>query len=139
MAGAQSALPRVAFADAEGEVQKAEEGWILLQWQPDGKLPEGAVYELQEAPGEDFSTAKQRYRGRDTASLRSGLAEGLYAFRVRAVDGEAAGPWSEPLQVRVEFVSDALVAGLLAAGSVVFLITVGTILTGHARVRRTER
>lgn len=107
-----------------------EEGVVTLRWKP---MDEGSErsYELQQSQSPDFLSPKTRYRGTDLGSVLSGLAEGEYHFRVRPVEPE--GSWSEPVTVRIEYISKAKVVFLLSVGVVVFLATVTTLLVGHFR------
>ncbi len=102
----------------------AGEGHVLLNW----AAVEGAEsYELVE--GE-----KVRYTGPDLAFFASGLPAGSHEFRVRA----GGGPWSEPLEVVVEYPAAWKVWTLLGVGMVVFVLTVTTVLKGFWRQQAGE-
>ncbi len=133
---AQSTLPVVELVGVEDDSpRKAAEGWVSLGWtvpEEVGAL-EGLEFELQEATVAGFAEPQLQYRGRDTASFVAGLAEGSYFYRVRLVGDDEVGPWSEPLEVRVEYVNQGLVWTLLAAGMLGFVATAGTLFVSHRR------
>ena len=112
----------------------ADEGNVLLEW----KLPEGSPasvpfqFQLEQSLQPDFTESTLRYEGADQATFVTGLAEGNYYYRVRAVSGsEGSGSWSKVVEVNVEFVSTTLVVTLFSIGMVVFVMTVVSILKGH--------
>ncbi len=102
----------------------AGEGHVLLNW----LAVAGAVdYEVVE--GE-----KVRYVGPDLAFFASGLPDGTHSFRVRAV----GGPWSETLDVLVEYPAAWKVWTLLGVGLTVFGLTVSTVVRGFRRQQAGE-
>ncbi len=102
----------------------AGEGHVLLNW---GVIKGAEGYELVE--GE-----KVRYAGPDLAFFASGLEAGPHEFRVRA-DG---GPWSETLEVVVDYPAAWKVWTLLGVGLAVFVLTVATVLKGFVRQQAGE-
>lgn len=130
-------LPEVSFT-REGPIEQADP-FITLAWEVDeesnGASP--AAFELQEDSSADFSDPLTRYRGGDLGSFISGLPEGDFYFRVRAVGAEEeTGPWSEPLRLTVKYYSLAWAFFLFGIGAVVSIATVGLVVIGDRRSRR---
>jgi hypothetical protein len=104
----------------------SSDGVTQLHWAMDGRR-----VELQRAAGADFAHAVTVYRGTDSASLRSGLADGRYFFRLRSLMASGQlGPWSKPLSVRVAHHSALRAWGMFGLGVLVFLATLGLVLWG---------
>lgn len=125
------------FSDPPGVVREANEGWLTLDWAVEEASAEGDgdfVFVVEMAREASFAEARERYRGRDGATFVSGLPEGTYYYRVRAERGDAQGPWSEPLVVTVHYVDRTHVWALMAAGTVAFFATVGTLIVNHRRM-----
>lgn len=122
---------------AAGRSLTTSEGHATLEWSvPSGGGGEELSFELQQARTPDFSDPGVRHRGPEDSFFVSGLESGRTWFRVRALaDGSTAGDWSAPLVVEVDYPHRGQVIGLLVAGCVVFLVTVGTIVTGWLRFR----
>jgi hypothetical protein len=95
-------------------------------------------FELEQATSPEFSDPLLRYAGTDQASVITGLAEGVYYYRVRAVDTKqgVAGAWSPVVAFRVEYMPMSTVWLLVGAGLIVFLATLSAILAGHAKAAR---
>jgi hypothetical protein len=75
----------------------------------------------------------------DRATYVSGLPAGDFYYRVRSLTSDdQPGPWSDTLQVSVEYVSFKLVFWLVATGLMVFAATVLAVLIGHNRTIREE-
>lgn len=115
-----------------GRQLDSNDGAVTLQW----PAPDGTI-ELQQASEPAFQHPLSRYTGSDPGSVITGLPEGQHYFRLRQVNTPApSGPWSAPLEVRVEFMDRGHLILLLSLGAIVVLLTVGTIITGHYRTRR---
>jgi hypothetical protein len=99
------------------------EGHISLEWSGDGDL---LVYELQGARKPEFLDPMKLYKGGDTTSFLSGLADGQHFFRVRArTSGSGAwGPWSQTVELVCEHHSMTLAWSLFASGGALFLLIV---------------
>ncbi|MFQ5890992.1 MAG: hypothetical protein ACE5JR_13250 [Gemmatimonadota bacterium] len=67
----------------------------------------------------------------EAATFIAGLPEGTTQLRVRAVSGDAMGPWSEPLLIDVSYPSRGLVRTLALLGSLLLAATVLLIIVGH--------
>lgn len=132
-------LPEVSFAN-QGPVEQADP-FITLGWEPSDEPQEvlPTAFELQQDVSADFPDPITRYRGNDRGSFISGLPEGDFFFRVRAVRGEGeTGRWSEPLRVTVRYHSLAWAFFLFGIGAVVSLATIGLVVVGDRRSRRTQ-
>lgn len=125
-------MPPVEFVEPAHETE-ATEGHLKFVWSIDDGIPEDAVVVFQRAKTEDFSDAVELYDGKDLGTYVSGLVEDTYYFRARLENETTSGPWSETVTVEVNYVSHDKVVGLMAAGFVVFVITVGFIVVGHLR------
>ena len=112
--------------DADGKLT-SDDGTIDLVW--DGG---SAPYELQQARDASFSDARTRYEGEDAETVLTGLADGVYHFRVREV---SSGGWSEPLVVNVESMNRGTLFLLLGTGAFVAVSTIGSILYGYHKNR----
>lgn len=105
------------------------DGKIVLDY---SKEPD-AVIELHQAPTAGFSESRVRYRGADSATVLTGLAEGDYYFRIRAVDEGGEQPWSNVVHVDVEYMDRNQLWVLLVTGFTVVALTAGAILIGSRR------
>ena len=112
----------------EARPDVSDTGYFRLTW----KGPKKAGYELQESRAEDFSQAVVIYKGSDRATVRSGLDNGTYYYRVRRGDG----PWSRTLAVTVKHHELSKSFVFMGLGFTVFVITALLILIGHARQRK---
>lgn len=128
--------PQEPTLSADHELEDGErvsdDGTVDLAWKAGG----GADgFELQQSPDAGFDDAWTRYRGADTETVVTGLREGTYHFRVRAVSGEEAGPWSEPLTLTVRYLGRPKLYLLLATGATVAGLTIATIIAGFLKNR----
>jgi len=98
------------------------------------------IYELQQSPTAEFETPRLLYKGPDTGTFVSGLPEGSTYFRIRDVTREESpGPWSETLEVRVNYPAPWLVKTLVGFGTLLALILLTTIILGSRNARRSEQ
>jgi hypothetical protein len=119
--------------DASG-LRLSNDGTIDLEWSLED-APE-ATFELEQTGDLPEGARRIRYRGRDTASVVTGLDEGDYRFRVRALDPDGtAGDWSEPVVLRVEFMERRTLFLLLGTGALVVTLTIGAIVRGFLETR----
>lgn len=135
--------------DPETGRRVSDDGTIDLMWsmpgQPDADPPgrlepddpaTPPAFQLEQSATAEFSDPKLRYEGPDPASVLTGLREGQYHFRVRAIDSEGEpGAWSEPLVLHVEFMAPGQLAFLLVVGGVVACSTIAAIITGFLKNR----
>lgn len=136
----------VHFQSPETSPFDANEGKGLLDWEvfntadlEDGDPIEDAeslderafVFDVQESTSKDFTEFKTRYSGKDSATYFSGLNEGSYYYRVlarRVEDGWVAQ--SEPVHMKVDYVSMTVVWRLVALGVLVFAATIWVVARG---------
>ncbi|TNE52642.1 MAG: fibronectin type III domain-containing protein [Bacteroidetes bacterium] len=127
-----AALPAPVF-DQAAEVQ-SKSGYIKLSWQWDapGDSAGSTVFELQQADNPAFDRVATIYRGPDLASFLSGLRNGVYYYRVRALaaSGALPGEWSAPVQLQVEHHPLSLAISLFVIGAIVFSLTVVIVVRG---------
>jgi len=130
-----SALPRAQFDIPLENLTSA--GTISIEWKV-GEEQTGdseLLFELQQSQDEDFGTVLILYRGPDLASFISGLPDGDFYYRVRALSPDTlrAGVWSPAARVRVVHHPLSLALTLAGLGGFVFLATVGVIVIGSRR------
>jgi hypothetical protein len=136
----------VHFQSPETSPFDANEGKGLLDWEvfntadlEKGNPIEGAkslderafVFDVQESTSKDFIEFKTRYSGKDSATYISGLNEGSYYYRVlarRVEDGLVAQ--SNPVHMKVDYVSMTVVWRLVALGVLVFAATIWVVARG---------
>lgn len=116
-------------------MRTSDDGTVDLVW----TLPEdesATVFELEQATDPTFGDARQRYLGSDQESVLTGLREGTYHFRVRAIDdGDQPGEWSEPLVLTVQYMGRTPLFLLLGTGAVVAGLTMAAIISGFLKNR----
>lgn len=110
---------------------QSTDGVVQLSWALDGR-----PVVLQRSADPSFLAPKTLYRGTDSASLRTGLPNGDYYFRLRAAD--QPGVWSDPVEVSVRHHGPLRTWGLFGLGALVFLSVIGLILGGTAREKRRD-
>lgn len=136
----------VHFQSPETSPFDANEGKGLLDWEvfnsadlENGHPIEGAeslderafIFDVQESTSKDFTEFKTRYSGKDSATYISGLNEGSYYYRVlarRVEDGLVAQ--SNPVHMKVDYVSMTVVWRLVALGVLVFAATIWVVARG---------
>ncbi len=123
----------VAPAPGDGVTAVAlDEGHGAFAWAADGA--EGMVFSFETSGDITFAAGRELYRGPDRGTYVSGLGEGTHYFRVGVVGSEGrAGEWSEVLTVTVTYPAARRVSILLAAGSLVLVFTVASIVIGYRR------
>lgn len=104
------------------DTEIATAGNFTLSW----NIASSANYQLQQANNPAFSNAKLLYQGRDNASVMSGLTNGDYYYRVRAV----GDPWSDTVEVKVRHhsLSDAML--FFSLGAIMFAILIIVLYQG---------
>lgn len=105
-----------------------DSGYMSIKWSSTGNYV--GDYQLEQASDPDFKESKLIYEGPDRASFVSGLPNGVYYFRVRAVEGDKFSQWSPMVSVKVKHHSLAMAFGLASVGIVVFLLTVAVVVKG---------
>ncbi len=101
---------------------------IVWKWTHD----QDVSFLLQQADTANFSNAETIYKGPDRASFVSGLPNGNYYFRLRAIrpNDDLASSWSKPVVVKVRHHSLFLALTLAGIGAFVFIITSAVVVTG---------
>ena len=132
--------PRLTTPPAGG-VAEAPEGHLLAAWEPVDAGTGGAGgsspalrYEIEIGRDPGFERSRTIDVGHDTATMLSGLRDGETWLRVRALRDGAAGPWSEPGTVRVDYPDLSLVRNLFVLGALTGAFLLAAIVLG---VRRT--
>jgi len=121
--------PPILLSSTDGQPAKA--GYFSLSW----SVGSASEYELQEADNPQFTGARVRYRGSDKAATITGRGDGVYYFRVREVGNQMEDtPWSEVVAVNVKHHSLQRAWGFFAVGTVVFILSLLTILIGNLKI-----
>jgi len=123
------------FTTSNTNLLTSEEGKVALQWSRSESAPETNVeFQLQQSDTAGFSDPKTLYEGPDRGTVVTGLPEGEYFYRVRAVErARSNSPWSGTLTVKVQYPDRKTVAALMILGMGVFIGTVTAIVVGHRR------
>jgi len=103
----------------------ATAGFYRLSWETGNER-----VELQEAIKPGFEHPATAYTGPDRATVISGKPSGTWFYRIRALDNQRVGPWSEPLTVTVAHHSLSRAFLFLGLGVMVFIATVLMIFRG---------
>jgi hypothetical protein len=108
----------------------SNDGKATISW----RSPAEAYVNIQQDHAKEFDTPSTLYRGKDSATVVTGLIDGDYYFRGRLeyADGRRSN-WSQPLNIRVEHHSLARAFGFFSVGLVVFLATLLLIILGARR------
>ncbi len=125
--GAGAALaqsPPLLTSDSE----LATAGNFRLSWQTTARS-----VELQQADNAEFVAARTVYRGPDRAMVVSGKPDGDWYFRVRSLNTDQAGSWSDPVKVTVSHHSLGRALAFLLLGFVVFVATIALIARGTGK------
>ncbi len=101
-------------------------GYVTVAWSAPELSSDSAgipEFQLERARDASFDSPRLIYHGTHTSSVRSGLRDGAYFYRVRArLDGDWSA-WSETAEFDVEHHSARLAGLLFGLGGVVFLAT----------------
>ncbi|QKT03766.1 fibronectin type III domain-containing protein [Ectothiorhodospiraceae bacterium 2226] len=122
-----AAVAQVPVLTVSEDVARA--GYYRLDWSG-AVAGAGARFVLQRAADATFAEAQTVYRGLDSARVQSGVPDGTYYYRVRVEGPEGAGPWSAPRRVEVAHHPLPRALGFLGVGLLVFLMTLGLIVSG---------
>jgi hypothetical protein len=120
-----SAVPDLGAPRLSVDNSVATAGFYSLSWET-----EAAQVELQEANGAGFVHPATTYTGPDRATVISGKPNGTWFYRIRTLDNQRTGPWSEPLTVTVAHHSLTRAFLFLGLGVIVFIATVLMIVRG---------
>lgn len=116
----------------EAPAGPATAGFYRLAWTGPADGP--TRFQLIEARDAQFTQAFTAYVGEDQARVFSGRPDGTYYYRLRALpEGRAPSAWSRPVAVTVAHHALPRAWTFFGAGAVVFLATLGLIVTGAWR------
>ena len=109
---------------------QSNDGMANLSWSIAG----GASVHIEKSPNPDFTRPVTLYRGKDGATVITGLVDGEYHFRGRQElpDGRFS-PWSDPVTLVVTHHTLTRAVTFFSIGAVVFLATLLLILFGAKR------
>lgn len=111
-------------------------GFFKLSWAVESR--KDVKFKIEESTDPAFDKYKIKYEGPDLATFISGLPNGEYYYRVRAIsrkDGQKSG-WSKTLDVTVEHHSLKLAISLLILGAIVFIATTSLVLYGNYKFNK---
>ncbi len=134
VAAAEETLPTPALNN-DAEVF-SNTGHFKLLWKAEAIQVGELEYELQRSQDENFEDARTIYKGPDRGSFISGLKNGKYFFRVRALNGIKASDWSSSVKLTVEHHTLKMAFTLFGLGGGVFLFTLIMLIVG---VRKTNQ
>lgn len=117
--------PDVAAPHLSVDNSPSTAGFYRLSWETGNEH-----VELQEATEPGFARPATAYTGPDRATVISGKPSGSWYYRIRALDGQRVGPWSEPLTVTVAHHSLSRAFLFLGLGVTVFIATVLMVVRG---------
>ena len=128
------------FPEADDGTIRAGEGHTRLVWEVPGAEAEALVFQLEQADTVRFQDARVSYEGPDRGRFVTGLPDGSTFYRVRAKTGADApyGPWSEPVEVVVDYTPMRTVWILMAAGGLMALTLLVVVVTGRKRTAREQ-
>jgi hypothetical protein len=120
---------------------RIEEGHAVLSWTVAGEVDaaDDLFFELHESRDPGFGNHQVLHSGPESVVFVSGLKQGTHYFRVRALQGGTAGPWSDAMTVEVDYPGRKQVLVLLVVGCLVFVATVIAILVGWMHHGKPER
>jgi hypothetical protein len=106
-------------------------GSFSLKW-TSPHLSGSPRFELQQGMGRDFSSKRIIYAGPDQRTYISGLPNGDFFYRVRAVDVPQPhkGQWSPVVRRTVQHPSLGFALSFLSVGATVFISIIGVITMG---------
>ena len=123
-----------AFDSSVPEYTKS--GFFKLSWAIENR--NDVKFRIVESRDPSFENYKVKYEGPDLATFVSGLSNGEYYYRVRAIsreNGQKSG-WSKTLSVTVEHHSLKLAFTLMVIGAAVFISTALLVLYGNHKYNR---
>ena len=108
-------------------------GWCTLSWDFNATKEWSKFrYILQQSNHKDFLQSKDIYSGLDQGTFISGLSEGVYFYRVKAVsfDNTIETSWSESVRVTVSYQSMTLAWILFTLGFIIFVSIAFVVIRG---------
>jgi hypothetical protein len=116
-------LPVQAKPSLSSDTDVSTAGYFQLSWSSE----HDDEYILEQSTSADFISPIEIYRGQQTATVLSGLANGEYFYRVKTPQSE----WSEVVQVVVTHHTLIKAFAFFALGAVMFLILLVVLLQGR--------
>jgi hypothetical protein len=115
----------------ESDTPLSTAGYFQLTWQSE----QLGSFELQQALNADFSDALTLYTGHDTATVLSGLADGIFFYRVRH---ENETNWSQTVKVEVQHHPLTRAFGFFTLGAVMFFATLVVLIKGTHNIQSSK-
>lgn len=116
------------------------DGKVRVVWihELEAESDQTILFELHQSQTETFEDHKLIYKGQDMASFISGLPDGSYYFRVRAINPttDNISDWSESLVVNVQHYSLSFAFTLMLIGGIVFILTVFVVVYGTITINK---
>ena len=111
--------------------EHTKSGFFKLSWAIEHS--KGVKFKIIQSRDPSFENFKVKYEGPDLATFVSGLTDGEYYYRVRAISSKSGhrSAWSETLSVTVEHHSLKLAFTLMVIGAAVFIATTSLVLYGN--------
>jgi 4-amino-4-deoxy-L-arabinose transferase-like glycosyltransferase len=108
----------------------SNDGRVVVSWE----LPSDGQVHIQQDRGGDFKTSSTLYRGNDSASVITGLADGDYHYRGRLERPDGTySDWSQRVTITVAHHSLPRALFFFLLGLVVFVATLLLIILGARR------
>lgn len=127
------AADAMATTTIQTDQSEATAGYFHLTWQTNPEpVDQESEFIVQQSRTPDFEQARNLYSGTEKASLISGLADGVYYYRVRQQNDSG---WSEPVRVQVRHHPLSTALQFFSVGLLVFALTLFTILHGIRKTR----
>lgn len=101
----------------------ATAGYFKLSWESNHV----SSYEVQEASSSSFKAPKLIYQGGDTSVVISGLADGVYYYRMRSDYGN----WGEAIRVEVKHHSLKKAFTFFSIGALILCMLIWVLIRGH--------
>jgi len=124
------ASPASAQPALKSSTDLATAGYFQLSW---GSTDSNMAFELQQSADPSFATYKTIYQGADAASVRSGLSDGTYHYRVL----DDVGGTSNTVTVKVMHHTLSKAFGFFGLGALMFVILV-VVLVSASRKKDAE-
>lgn len=112
-------------------------GSFTLNW-TSAENPVSTRFELQQGTQRDFSSPRVIYAGPDRGTYISGLPNGDFFYRVRAVNVQESEntQWSPPVHRAVKHPPLTFALSVMGVGAFVFISTISMIAVGARKEKR---
>ena len=105
---------------------ETDQGHLTLEW---SQISKAVEVKVEKSTSKDFSSSKVIYQGKDNSTFISGLPQGTTYFRIHSTESNAKP--SKFLEVQVAYPSTNKVILLLIIGTLVFILTLISIVHGY--------